>query len=353
MKKQFVKPILVLALGLAVVAPGVQNVYAAAPSTSETVKSEAQKAYEDMVKKAEDKLKELKDAKATIAYINASEKNQRVHDNNIKNLSDTLDYVKARIKSVTKVSDEDYKSHTAYINTQLQVVEESIKLDGVVVDKTALEDMFRNHSNFTTTEAYKEAFNKADRTLINNYNAAIEQASQAIIKGNNLSNAEYAKAYNDLKNAIDAINGPHDHKAALDAIKAEVEISDKIDQKLYTDKTVRTFKAALEAAHTTANIPSSTTQQLKEATETLRAAREALVKKPTNEDEKREQELKELRKALEKNETMARAGELLLNKYPETVKKIRPELEKLIETSKELSKKTQALIEKLENAPRG
>lgn len=349
MKRRLVKPILAIALGLAVLAPNATEAYATSQTSSEQAKSEAQKEFEIALKKAEEKYAELVEAKKTVAYVNADGPNRQAHDNNIENLDKKI----KAAKSTEKTSDSVYESYTKILNDELTAIASGLQLDGEVVDRTELHNLYFDLANFTTTEAYKAADRLVDRSLVRNYNDARDLANAALAKGDALSKAEYDKALSTLKAAVNAIKAPFDLETAKEGIKAEVEASRKVDQSLYTDKTARTFKSALRAAETTANIADASAQQLNEATETLKAAREALVKKPTNADEQREAEIKELREALERNEVIAQAGQLLLDKYPETIKNVKKQLEDLIKTSKELSERTNKLIQELENAPRG
>lgn len=117
---------------------------------------------------------------------------------------------------------------------------------------------------------------------------------------------------------------------------------------MYTEKSYNVFKTALLAAKTTAESANSTLNQYKTSLEALQEAKKSLVKVDTKEEKELAKLIEELKAAKKSNETKVSAAQWLLENTPDTVKKVKGKLEKLIKDSKAIIKEVDAYLSEYE-----
>lgn len=206
-------------------------------------------------------------------------------------------------------------------------------LDGKAVDNSELFDLYYKDKEFKDTY-YKKA-TKAQKEA---YDKAKTDAYKVLLKGDNVSAKEYNDALKALKDARNDIINSSDKEKVFENLKKEIAEAEKLDKSLYTEKSYNVFKKALIAAKTTAESANSTLDQYKTSLEALQEAKKSLVKVDTKEEKELAKLIEELKAAKKSNETKVSAAQWLLENTPDTVKKVKGKLEKLIKDSKAIIK---------------
>lgn len=333
--KKYLKAGLVLALGVSILLPANKISYASSTTADTTVvvvdaKGKYNKAYDT----AKSKFEELNKVTKSVLYINATKETAKYEfsaalNNLIKTLSD---YSSDEVKNYTK--DSQYEEAISKLNEALKYAEEKkAALDGKVVDNTELLDLYNKDKEFKetyykkTTKAQKEAYDKAKT-----------DAYKVLLNGVNVSAKEYNDALKALKDARNDIINSSDKEKVFENLKKEIAEAEKLDKSLYTEKSYNVFKKALIAAKTTAESANSTLDQYKTSLEALQEAKRSLVKVDTKEEKELAKLIEELKAAKKSNETKVSAAQWLLENTPDTVKKVKGKLEKLIKDSKAIIK---------------
>lgn len=342
--KKYLKAGLVLALGVSILLPANKISYASSTTADTTVvvvdaKGKYNKAYDT----ANSKYKELKKVTDSVLYKNATKESAKYEfsaalNNLIKTLSD---YSSDKVKNYTK--DSQYEEAISKLNEALKYAEEKkAALDGKVVDNSELFDLYYKDKEFKdtyykkATKAQKEAYDKAKTDAYN------------ILLDVNVSAKEYNDALKALKDARNVIINSSDKEKVFENLKKEIAEAEKLDKSLYTEKSYNVFKKALIAAKTTAESANSTLDQYKTSLEALQEAKKSLVKVDTKEEKELAKLIEELKAAKKSNQTKVSAAQWLLENTPETVKKVKGKLEKLIKDSKAIIKEVDAYLAKYE-----
>lgn len=345
--KKYLKAGLVLALGVSFLLPANKISYASSTTTDITIlasdldaaKENYQKAYDT----ANSKYKELKKVTDSVLYKNATKESAKYEfsaalNNLIKTLSD---YRSDEVKNYTKYS--QYEEAISKLNEALKYAEEKkAALDGKAVDNSELFDLYYKDREFKdtyykkATKAQKEAYDKAKTDAYN------------ILLDVNVSAKEYNDALKALKDARNDIINSSDKEKVFENLKKEIAEAEKLDKSLYTEKSYNVFKKALIAAKTTAESTNSTLNQYKTSLEALQEAKKSLVKVDTKEEKELAKLIEELKAAKKSNQTKVSAAQWLLENTPETVKKVKGKLEKLIKDSKAIIKEVDAYLAKYE-----
>lgn len=342
--KKYLKAGLVLALGVSILLPANKISYASSTTADTTVvvvdaKGKYNKAYDT----ANSKYKELKKVTDSVVYKNATKESAKYEfsaalNNLIKTLSD---YSSDKVKNYTK--DSQYEEAISKLNEALKYAEEKkAALDGKVVDNSELFDLYYKDKEFKdtyykkATKAQKEAYDKAKTDAYN------------ILLDVNVSAKEYNDALKALKDARNVIINSSDKEKVFENLKKEIAEAEKLDKSLYTEKSYNVFKKALIAAKTTAESANSTLDQYKTSLEALQEAKKSLVKVDTKEEKELAKLIEELKAAKKSNQTKVSAAQWLLENTPETVKKVKGKLEKLIKDSKAIIKEVDAYLAKYE-----
>lgn len=336
--KKYLKAGLVLALGVSFLLPANKISYASSTTTDTTIvvtPLEASKAkYKKAYDTAKSKYEELKKVKESVLYINATKESAKYDfsvlvNNLIKTLSD---YSPEKVKDYTK--DSEYETAIEKLTDALKYAEEKkAALDGKAVDNSELFDLYYKDKEFKDTY-YKKA-TKAQKEA---YDKAKTDAYKVLLKGDNVSAKEYNDALKALKDARNEIINSSDKEKVFENLKKEIAEAEKLDKSLYTEKSYNVFKKALIAAKTTAESANSTLDQYKTSLEALQEAKKSLVKVDTKEEKELAKLIEELKAAKKTNETKVSAAQWLLENTPDTVKKVKGKLEKLIKDSKAIIK---------------
>lgn len=345
--KKYLKAGLVLALGVSILLPANKISYASSTTTDTTIvvtPLEASKAkYKKAYDTAKSKFEELNKVTKSVLYINATKETAKYEfsaalNNLIKTLSD---YSSDKVKNYTK--DSQYEEAISKLNEALKYAEEKkAALDGKVVDNSELFDLYYKDKEFKdtyykkATKAQKEAYDKAKTDAYN------------ILLDVNVSAKEYNDALKALKDARNDIINSSDKEKVFENLKKEIAEAEKLDKSLYTEKSYNVFKKALIAAKTTAESANSTLNQYKTSLEALQEAKKSLVKVDTKEEKELAKLIEELKAAKKSNQTKVSAAQWLLENTPETVKKVKGKLEKLIKDSKAIIKEVDAYLAKYE-----
>lgn len=345
--KKYLKAGLVLALGVSFLLPANKISYASSTTGTTIVVSEldaAKAKYKKAYDTANSKYKELKKVTDSVLYKNATKESAKyefsLHLNNlIKTLSD---YSDDKVKDYTKES--QYEEAISKLNDALKYAEEKkAALDGKAVDNSELFDLYYKDKEFKdsyykkATKAQKEAYDKAKT-----------DAYKVLLNGDNVSAKEYNDALKALKDARNDIINSSDKEKVFENLKKEIAEAEKLDKSLYTEKSYNVFKTALLAAKTTAESANSTLNQYKTSLEALQEAKKSLVKVDTKEEKELAKLIEELKAAKKSNETKVSAAQWLLENTPDTVKKVKGKLEKLIKDSKAIIKEVDAYLSEYE-----
>ena len=345
MKSKILKPALLIALGITVLAPKVEVSYASEATTaSVTAEKTAKEKYEENYKYAIAKLVDLKEVKNQAIYINEKDdKVKRLYNSYLQTLESTLKkYGEAETKDFTS---DQYDQASRDIDSALaELISYKDKLSGKKVSNTELNELVSKDSDFRSSDAYKNASESQQKA----YTKAIEDAKNAIKQFENVSISEYETALKNLKNAREAIENIEKYNKAKEELKAEILSANELDKSLFTEKSYRVFKKALIAAESTVNAKNSTIDQYQTSLDTLKTAKEALVKVDSQEEKDLQESVKNLKKALDDNKTKIAAVNYLFEYTPSTVKGVRDKLEKLVKESEEIIEETQQFLNRIE-----
>lgn len=341
--KKYLKAGLVLALGVSFLLPANKISYASSTTGTTIVVSEldaAKAKYKKAYDTANSKYKELKKVTDSVLYKNATKESAKYEFSlYLNNLYKTLsDY------SPDKIKDSQYEEAISKLNEALKYAEEKkAALDGKAVDNSELFDLYYKDKEFKDTY-YKKA-TKAQKEA---YDKAKTDAYKVLLEGDNVSAKEYNDALKALKDARNDIINSSDKEKVFENLKKEIAEAEKLDKSLYTEKSYNVFKKALIAAKTTAESTNSTLNQYKTSLEALQEAKKSLVKVDTKEEKELAKLIEELKAAKKSNQTKVSAAQWLLENTPETVKKVKGKLEKLIKDSKAIIKEVDAYLSEYE-----
>lgn len=328
---------LMLALALAAVAVGgsVEKSYA-----TETQSQQANY-YEiyDIFQKA---LADARAIKSNYKYLNANYSNQRVLNNALSEAEMLNEKVSRYVVSDTakinmSMATTDIKFALSLLNGEkasLKPIKEIIDKHEEFIDSAS----FKNASEKTKKE-YLDLYYKANRYYV--LNRADESGVEKSLVDSYAYNLKKAKA------AIDDAYAPIANKTTL---KEEIELANKLrnDADKYTKESFDTFKAALRLAETSIEDKSNikTAAEYKEIADTLRSARLSLVEVKVK-NEKLEELIKKLEKAINKNKIAVESGQTLLKIAPKTVAPVKDKLIKLIKDANETIEKSEAYLNEL------
>lgn len=339
--KKYLKAGLVLALGVSFLLPANNISYASSTTTdTTTIVVDAKAKYQTAYETANSKYKELKKVTDSVLYKNATKESAKyefsLHLNNlIKTLSDY---------SPDKVKESQYEEAISKLNEALKYAEEKkAALDGKAVDNSELFDLYYKDKEFK--DSYYKKATKAQKDA---YDKAKTDAYKVLLEGDNVSAKEYNDALKALKDARNDIINSSDKEKVFENLKKEIAEAEKLDKSLYTEKSYNVFKTALLAAKTTAESANSTLNQYKTSLEALQEAKKSLVKVDTKEEKELAKLIEELKAAKKSNETKVSAAQWLLENTPDTVKKVKGKLEKLIKDSKAIIKEVDAYLSEYE-----
>lgn len=339
--KKYLKAGLVLALGVSFLLPANNISYASSTTThTTTIFVDAKAKYQEAYNTAKSKYEELQKVEKSVLYINATKESTKDEFSlYLDNLKKTID-----VYSPDKVKDIQYEEATNKLNKALKYAEEKkAALDGKVVDDKELFDLHYKDSEFK--ESYYKKATKAQKEA---YDKALSKAREVLWKGKDVSAKEYNDALKALKDARNDIINSSDKEKVFEDLKKEIAEAEKLDKSLYTEKSYNVFKKALLAAKTTAESANSTLDQYKTSLEALQEAKKSLVKVDTKEEKELAKLIEELKAAKKSNQTKVSAAQWLLENTPETVKKVKGKLEKLIKDSKAIIKEVDAYLAKYE-----
>lgn len=346
--KKYLKAGLVLALGVSFLLPANNISYASSTTTDITIVASELEAAKDKYQKTYNvvltKYTELKKVTESVLYINASKESTKYeYSLYLNNLVKTLnDYNSDKVKEYKKPS--EYELAIMKLNEALKYAEEKkAALDGKVVDDKELFDLHYKDSEFK--ESYYKKATKAQKEA---YDKALSKAREVLVKGKDVSAKEYNDALKALKDARNDIINSSDKEKVLEDLKKEITEAEKLDKSLYTEKSYNVFKKALLAAKTTAESANSTLDQCKTSLEALQEAKKSLVKVDTKEEKELAKLIEELKTAKRINEQRVSAAQWLLDNTPETVKKVKGKLEKLIKDSKAIIKEVDTYLAEYE-----
>lgn len=343
--KEILKLAAGLTLGLAFALPSAPIAQAASPTaTEEKEKSEKEK-FDELYKLAEENLAILKNVKKLPKYKNASSKIVRSYDSLLRTFEEQFIATKNEKDRFTK--DEEYYNSAFNLRIKMQdAIEEYNKLDGQATDRTDLLTLTSEELNYKATEEYR----LASDSLKAAYDQAIKEANDALSKGAYITNVEKEYAENKVLNAKAAIRKAYDSVNAAKKLTEEIKKANEIakDKALYTEKSYQVFNAALIAANTTKENAKSTLEQYQSALNALESAIESLEKLPTTEDEKKKEQIKNLKEAIYENEKIVKAARFLLDETPKTVEGVKDKLLKQIEKSEALTSKAKITLKRLE-----
>lgn len=346
--KKYLKAGLVLALGVSFLLPANNISHASSTTVDITLDVQDLNSAKDKYKKTYDvvltKYTELNKVTESVLYINATKESAK--DGfllYLDNLDKTLkEYSPDKVKNYTK--DSQYEEAISKLNKALKYAEEKkAALDGKAVDYSELFDLYYKDKEFKDTY-YKKA-TKAQKEA---YDKAKTDAKNILLKDVNVSAKEYNDALKALKDARNDIINSSDKEKVFENLKKEIAEAEKLDKSLYTEKSYNVFKKALIAAKTTAESTNSTLNQYKTSLEALQEAKKLLVKVDTKEEKELAKLIEELKAAKKSNQTKVSAAQWLLENTPETVKKVKGKLEKLIKESKAIIKEVDAYLAKYE-----
>lgn len=333
-KNNATKILLALALATAVVGPKIETSYA---TETVTLEKDYKSVYEDL----EAAIKKANEVRNTYKYINAS-----------PYIKIRFDYAITNAEDLIKSLDKNKASEKARLNMYSAMGDLRINSDALNGEKTSikeLEELLNANEDFTKSyafkyasqsekDAYLDAYNEAYRFYL--YNADDENVSQRKVKA-------VTDKIKLAKNVITKTYAPLESKQAL---KDEIAVASQLrnDGSKYTQKSFDSFISALRLAETSVEDKSNikTAEEYKELTETLKAARLALVKKDELDKDKKLQ-IKRLEEAKEKNKTSIEAARLLLDIAPEKVKDVKGQLLQLIKESEELVEMADKVINEL------
>ncbi|WP_296130044.1 hypothetical protein [uncultured Anaerococcus sp.] len=331
---KFAKVMLALALGSAALAPSFKE----AQASEVTSISESQK-YENALKDLKKAIEDANSVKLNFKYINAETYYKQNFDSRLADASALLNKLPAKSDSASLR--EDVVNKTYFLNKA------SKELNGQKSSLDQLNKLVEDDVNFIKKDAYRFADEKLKKQYIAAYNSAREYY---LLDEARLANSEVERRVNNLKAAREAIQKTYAPLEERLALKAEIQEAAKLKDKKdsYTKASFDSFLSALRLAETSMNDSSSfkTAEEYKELRNSLKSAREALVKVKKT-DEKLDKAIEKLEEAIERNLRTRNAAELLINKFPQTVKTVKPELEKLIKVSKEQVEEAEKLLKKL------
>lgn len=346
--KKYLKAGLVLALGVSILLPANNISYASSTTVDTTIDVSQLNSAKEKYKKTYDvvltKYNELKKVTESVLYINATKESAKVDFSlYLNNLIKTLnDYSDDKVKGYTKES--EYEEAISKLNEALKYAEEKkAALDGKTVDNSELFDLYYKDKEFK--DSYYKKATKAQKDA---YDKAKTDAYKVLLEGDNVSAKEYNDALKALKDARNDIINSSDKEKVFENLKKEIAEAEKLDKSLYTEKSYNVFKKALLAAKTTAESANSTLNQYKTSLEALQEAKKSLVKVDTKEEKELAKLIEELKAAKKSNETKVSAAQWLLENTPDTVKKVKGKLEKLIKDSKAIIKEVDAYLDKYE-----
>lgn len=338
-----------LALGLALLAPGANEVYATSTNTNQTVEKTKKEKFDEKLEQAKTRLDELKKDQEAIVYKNA----------NLELQTDFVAYINLLSEEITKqdtnkatYDDAKYEAGTYALNVALQNAEaRREKLNGKVVDTRELYNLTSTDAAFRATDAYTTATD-AQKTA---YEEALKKANEIMGKGNTVLNTEYEEAYNKLMEARGAIDTGMEAKLAKEKLENEIKLAADIkkDKDIYTEASYDKYNKALIAANTTVNTANATLEQYQASLNALQSAKTNLAKKATADDEALAQSIADLKKALHKNEVMVEAAEYLLTNTPKTVENVKDKLEKVLADSKAAAASAREFLDEIEKNIQG
>ncbi len=339
MKNTYIKKtVLVLTLATGVVV-GSHGVSFADDSNLTTYAGDSEKSlevsYEDSLKELKALYTEYESLFDDYSYLNASYVNKNYFDLKMKE-------VKEKLEVASKPESEaGLEKEIKNLNNLVKSLKDAqSSLDGKKVDIGQLDKLVKESSDFMRDSDH---YNDAPINLRDDYNHALDYAKSVLFKGSSLSQEEYDNAKEKLMTAKDAIIEFGSRDELKKAIDKEIKDSKKIvEQKdKYTKSTYETYALTLKYAKSVRDNDKSTSTQLRDAFDRLVYARGGLIS--TDDKEAFDKKLAILDKAIEDNRTNSQASRMLLEKYPNTVKDIKGELEALIKKSDKLLQKALAL----------
>ena len=328
---------LMLALALAAVAVGgsVEKSYA-----TETQSQQAN--YYEIYDNFQKALADARAIQSKYQYINADYSNQRILNNALS---------EAEVLN-TKVS-RYVISDTAKIN--MSIATSDIKfaislLNGEKATLADLKNLLDKHSAFIESQAFKDATTKAQRAYMDAYNEANSYYTLNRYEEDSISKAKVDSITYTLKAKKADIDDAYAQVANKEILKEEIALASKLrnDGDKYTKKSFDTFKAALRLAETSIEDKSNikTAAEYKEIADTLRSARLSLVEVKVK-NEKLEELIKKLEKAINKNKIAVESGQTLLKIAPKTVAPVKDKLINLIKVANETIEKSEAYLNEL------
>lgn len=329
------KLMLALALAAVAVGPNVEKSYA-----TETQSQQAN--YYEIYDNFQKAIKDARAIKNNYKYINAGYYNQR-----------SLDRALSEAELLDSSVKRDAINDTAKTNMALATGEIKYYLSLLNGEKATLADLkglLDKHSDFIESQAFKDATTKAQRAYMDAYNEANSYYTLNRYKENSISKAKVDSITYTLKAKKAAIDDAYAPIANKTTLKEEIELANKLrnDADKYTKKSFDTFKAALRLAETSIEDKSNikTAAEYKEIADTLRSARLSLVEVKVK-NEKLEELIKKLEKAINKNKIAVESGQTLLKIAPKTVAPVKDKLINLIKVANETIEKSEAYLNEL------
>ena len=336
MKNNNIKKVM-LALALAAVAVG--------PTVGESFATESTSQESNYYEVYDNFQKAISDAKAiknNYKYINADYSNQRVLDNALSE----AELLNSKVKR-TVISDEA-KTNMAIATGDIRFA--LSLLNGEKATLAGIKELLDSHQEFIDGSAFKNATKKDQQKYLDAYNLANSYNILNRYDESAVSKSTVFKLTMDLKDSKETIENAYAPTAYKEILKEEIALADELrnDTDKYTEKSFETFKSALRLAETSIEDKSSqkTAAEYKEIADTLRSARLALVKKQAK-NEKLDELIAKLEKAIDNNKIAIKSGETLLEIAPKTVAPVKGKLLKLIKDAKETIEKSEQYLNEL------
>lgn len=335
------------ALGLALLAPTTNEVFATSTENTNAAELTNQQKFEEALKNTYSQIKAYEDILKKPVYINSSYNLQDEFNLQLNALKRDYNFIKNKYDEGSYKADAEFEQATNTLNYRLNATNQKYKnLNGEVVSKADLVTLTDEEITFKDSLEYISA----SEDLKKAYNDAIAVARDALGKTAYLSKEENNQAIAGIKNAKDAILRNYEKKTLItdlgDEILAAKEITKNKD--VYTTKSYDVFDSARIAAITTHENKDSSYDQIKSALNALRSAKKSLEKIKTSEEEKREKQINDLRDAIKENEKMVAAANYLLEQTPKTVEGVKDKLLNLIKDAEAKTAKGKKALAKLE-----
>lgn len=329
------KVMLALALAAVAVGPNVGESYATESTSQE---SNYYEVYDNFQKAISD----AKAIKNNYKYINADYSNQRVLDNALSE----AELLNSKVKR-TVISDEA-KTNMAIATGDIRFA--LSLLNGEKATLAGIKELLDSHQEFIDGPAFKNATKKDQQKYLDAYNLANRYYILNRYDESAVSKSTVFKLTMDLKDSKETIENAYAPTAYKEILKEEIALADELrnDADKYTEKSFETFKSALRLAETSIEDQSTikTAAEYKEIADTLRSARLSLVKKQAK-NEKLDELIAKLEKAIDNNKIAIKSGETLLEIAPKTVAPVKDKLLKLIKDAKETIEKSEQYLNEL------